>query len=67
MYLANDVDDRLQVYTEWIRLTNEDAVKEQTDEDGDLFLWFKHQAFLGTVNAQVMNEAVDFSCASAVA
>jgi len=43
----------LQVYTEMIRLTNENALREHTDEHGDLFLWFKHQASQGIVGAQV--------------
>jgi len=43
----------LQVFTEMVRLTNENAVREHTDEDGDLFLWFKHQASQGIVGAQV--------------
>jgi len=36
-----------------VRLTNENALREHTDEDGDLFLWFKHQASQGIVGAQV--------------
>ena len=36
-----------------VRLTNEEAIEQQTEEDGDLFMWFKHQAFQGVVNAQV--------------
>jgi len=43
----------LQVFTEMVRLTNENAVREHTQEDGDLFLWFKHQASQGIVGAQV--------------
>ena len=38
-----------------VRLTNENAVREHTDEDGDLFLWFKHQASQGIVGAQVIH------------
>jgi len=43
----------LQVFTETIRLNNEKALREHTDEHGDLFLWFKHQASQGIVGAQV--------------
>ena len=42
-----------QVFAEQIRLTDEAALEQQTDEDGDLFQWFKHQAAKGVVNAQV--------------
>ena len=44
------------VYTEAVRLTDEDTINEQTDEDGDLFLWFQHQAAQGVVRAQVRND-----------
>ena len=36
-----------------VRLTNEYQMNEQTDEDGHLFLWFKHQATQGVLDAQV--------------
>jgi len=45
----------MQVFTEMVRLNNENALREHTDEEGDLFLWFKHQASLGVVGAQVCN------------
>ena len=43
----------VQVFTEMVRLTNDNALREHTDEHGDLFLWFKHQASQGVVGAQV--------------
>jgi len=43
----------MQVFTEMVRLTNDNALREHTDEHGDLFLWFKHQASQGVVGAQV--------------
>jgi len=46
----------VQVFTEMVRLTNDNAVREHTDEDGDLFLWFKHQASQGIVGAQVTTD-----------
>ena len=36
-----------------MRLTDELALKEQTDEEGDLFNWIKHQAKQGVLSAQV--------------
>lgn len=41
------------VFTESIRLTDEEQVKQQTDEDGDIFHWLKHQAQKGVFSAQV--------------
>ncbi|GAB1598661.1 protein sel-1 homolog 3-like [Argonauta hians] len=41
------------VLTESIRLTDEDLVKEQTDENGDIFNWLKHQAKQGVLSAQL--------------
>ena len=43
----------LKVFTEHIRLTDDKAVELFTEEDGDLFQWFKHQAAQGVVSAQV--------------
>ena len=43
----------LQVVTESVRLTDENHLLEQTDENGDVFLWLKHQAQQGVVSAQV--------------
>ncbi|KAL5011222.1 hypothetical protein ScPMuIL_011695, partial [Solemya velum] len=40
------------VLTESIRLTDELQMHEQTDEDGDIFLWLKNQAQKGVVTAQ---------------
>ncbi|XP_071174349.1 protein sel-1 homolog 3-like [Mytilus edulis] len=40
------------VYTESIRLTDEDQIKQQTDEDGDIFHWLKFQAKKGVLSAQ---------------
>ena len=36
-----------------VRLTDEEALGQQTDEQGDLFQWFKYQAAQGVVHAQV--------------
>ncbi|XP_053372866.1 protein sel-1 homolog 3-like [Mercenaria mercenaria] len=40
------------VYTESIRLTDEVAIHEQTDEDGDIFHWLTFQAKQGVLSAQ---------------
>jgi len=48
----------MQVFTEMLRLNNENALREHTDEEGDLFLWFKHQASLGVVGAQVCSQTL---------
>ncbi|OWF53033.1 protein sel-1 homolog 3-like [Mizuhopecten yessoensis] len=40
------------VLTESVRLTDEDQLREQTDEDGDVFQWLKHQASNGVFSAQ---------------
>ncbi|KAK2190344.1 hypothetical protein NP493_83g00004 [Ridgeia piscesae] len=50
-------DDRLthtdgDVYTEQIRLTDEERVSAQTAEDGEVFRWLKYQAGQGVVSAQ---------------
>ena len=47
-----------QVITESVRLTDEAQLEQQTDEKGDLFLWFKHQASQGVVSAQVILHGV---------
>jgi len=39
--------------TESVRLTDEVQLKEQTDEEGDVFQWLKHQAGKGVLSAQV--------------
>ncbi|XP_066555754.1 protein sel-1 homolog 3 isoform X2 [Amia ocellicauda] len=41
-----------QVFVESVLLNNEDALKEQTHENDDLFLWLKFQARNGAVDAQ---------------
>ena len=43
----------LQITTEHVRLTDERSLQKQTDEDGDLFNWMKHQAHQGVKGAQV--------------
>ncbi|XP_052265237.1 protein sel-1 homolog 3-like isoform X2 [Dreissena polymorpha] len=40
------------VLTESIRLTDELAINEQTDENGDIFHWLSHQAKQGVLSAQ---------------
>ena len=42
-----------QVATETVRLMDEKALDQQTDEQGDLFMWLKHQAQQGVTSAQV--------------
>ncbi len=41
------------LFTEHVRLTDERTLRAQTDEDGDLFNWLKHQAQKGTLSAKV--------------
>lgn len=40
------------VLTESIRLTDDKVLKEVTDEEGDIFMWLKHQAKQGVLSAQ---------------
>ncbi|XP_064599462.1 protein sel-1 homolog 3-like [Liolophura sinensis] len=40
------------IVTESVRLTDELQMKEQTDEEGDIFMWMKHQAKQGVLGAQ---------------
>ncbi|XP_074652481.1 protein sel-1 homolog 3-like isoform X1 [Tubulanus polymorphus] len=40
------------VQTEFVRLTDEVLMKEQTDENGDVFQWIKHQAAQGVASAR---------------
>ncbi|XP_050415891.1 protein sel-1 homolog 3 [Patella vulgata] len=40
------------VLTEFVRLTDEATLQKQTDEEGDVFLWLKHQAQSGVLSAQ---------------
>lgn len=48
-----EVHSEEEVATEMIRLIDETAMGQQTDESGDLFLWLKHQAQQGVTSAQV--------------
>ncbi|XP_048254437.1 protein sel-1 homolog 3-like [Haliotis rufescens] len=48
-----DLHKESDVLTESVRLTDEMALKEQTDEDGDIFMWLKHQAQAGVASAQI--------------
>ncbi|CAI9722675.1 protein sel-1 homolog 3-like [Octopus vulgaris] len=41
------------VLTESVRLNDDIMVKEQTDENGDIFNWLKHQAKQGVLSAQL--------------
>ena len=43
-----------QVATEYVRLKDEAALRQQTDETGDLFRWLTHQAGQGVLSAQVI-------------
>lgn len=45
----------IQILTELVRLTDEAAMKSQTEEDGDIFQWMKHQAETGVQSAQVIS------------
>lgn len=53
--------DLSQVATEMVRLIDEVAMEQQTDENGDLFLWLKHQAQKGVQSAQVSLSYFQFS------
>ncbi|XP_067676665.1 protein sel-1 homolog 3-like [Haliotis asinina] len=48
-----DLHKESDVLTESVRLTDEAALKEQTDENGDIFMWLKHQAQAGVASAQI--------------
>ncbi|XP_049487827.1 protein sel-1 homolog 3 isoform X3 [Panthera uncia] len=41
-----------QAYVETIRLKDEETLKVQTKEDGDVFMWLKHEATRGNAAAQ---------------
>jgi TPR repeat protein len=41
-----------QAYVETIRLKDEEVLKVQTKEDGDVFMWLKHEAARGNAAAQ---------------
>ena len=43
----------LQVITESVKLSDEEQMKEQSDENGDVFQWMKLQAERGVFSAQV--------------
>lgn len=43
-----------QVYTEQVRLTDEEMVNAQTAEDGEVYRWLKYQAGQGVISAQVV-------------
>ncbi|XP_064651624.1 protein sel-1 homolog 3-like [Lineus longissimus] len=47
-----DMHRDTDVFTEEIRLTDAAALDIQTDEDGDVFQWVKHQAHQGVLTAQ---------------
>ena len=51
-----------QVFTESVRLTDEAAIKEQTDEEGDIFNWITHQAKQGVLTAQVSKYEIRQRC-----
>lgn len=42
-----------QAYVETIRLKDDETLKVQTKEDGDVFMWLKHEATRGNAAAQV--------------
>uniref|UniRef100_A0AC11C1M4 SEL1L family member 3 n=1 Tax=Ovis aries TaxID=9940 RepID=A0AC11C1M4_SHEEP len=44
--------DQLQAYVETIRLKDDEILKVQTKEDGDVFMWLKHEATRGNAAAQ---------------
>ncbi|XP_008056129.1 protein sel-1 homolog 3 [Carlito syrichta] len=41
-----------QAYVETIRLKDDETLKVQTKEDGDVFMWLKHEAIRGNAAAQ---------------
>ncbi|XP_072049631.1 protein sel-1 homolog 3-like isoform X1 [Amphiura filiformis] len=41
------------IYTEMVRLTDTDALRHQTGEKGDYFMWMKYQAKKGLAEAQI--------------
>ncbi|ESO89489.1 hypothetical protein LOTGIDRAFT_165081 [Lottia gigantea] len=47
-----DAHKNHNVLTESVRLTDEAKLQQQTDEEGDIFLWLKHQAQAGVLSAQ---------------
>lgn len=43
----------LQAFVETIRLMDDELLKAQTKENGDVFMWLKHEATRGNAAAQV--------------
>lgn len=56
----------LKVFTESVRLTDEAALHEQTDEEGDIFHWLTYQAKQGVLSAQVIGHILKSMCAHVV-
>ncbi|XP_061047277.1 protein sel-1 homolog 3 isoform X2 [Eubalaena glacialis] len=48
-----------QAYVETIRLKDDEILKVQTKEDGDVFMWLKHEATRGNAAAQGLHQAVN--------
>jgi hypothetical protein len=42
--------------TEYVRLTDDDALQSQTGEGEDIFEWLKHRAAAGALDAQVRGD-----------
>lgn len=60
LFIASGLTSPLQKFVESIHLSNEDTLKLQTSENGDLFLWLKHQARKGVAEAEVLMSAHSF-------
>lgn len=43
----------IQAFVETIRLMDDELLKAQTKENGDVFMWLKHEATRGNAAAQV--------------
>lgn len=43
----------LQAFVETIRIMDDELLKAQTKENGDVFMWLKHEASRGNAAAQV--------------
>lgn len=51
-----------QAFVEAIRLKDDELLKAQTNENGDVFLWLKHEAMRGNVAAQVELMWLELNC-----
>ena len=51
-----------QLFTEHVRLTDEEMIQAMTDEEGDVFHWLKHQSEQGVLSAQVNYDPIRTRC-----